>query len=246
MYYPKEGVIFVAINKTGSSSVVTVLNKALYSHDVPEQWQKVPLHPRLLINDQLTHAHAFFYLQELGKEVYSDAYVFTQVRNPYDKVVSDFIFRCRAPKKLEKWRRQRQWFMEQGLSEPSESPGKDLFKRYVEALESGKQSPHPHWDFLSREYKLPDAGRRFLCQHDGLTDLEGNIIVDDIFRLEDMPGDWNRLQRAIEQKTGKTLLDLPHVNQSKRGRYQDYFDDVTFATVTRLFKKDLEAFDYSF
>ena len=38
MYYPKSKLIFVAINKTGSSSMLTALNQALYDPNVPDIW----------------------------------------------------------------------------------------------------------------------------------------------------------------------------------------------------------------
>ncbi|CAA0121249.1 Uncharacterised protein [Halioglobus japonicus] len=247
MYYPEHQVAFVAINKTGSSSVLTALNEALYNRDVPELWQKKPFHKRQRVREDLKHAQAYFYYHVLGEETYSKCYVFSQVRNPFDKVVSDFIFRCRAPKKdVETWRQQRPWFVRQGLLEPTSTPEKNLFRLYVGALASGEQSPHPHWGDISANYDMPDAHKPFINQVDGLTDLDGKIMVDEIFKLEDMPEDWRRLQHTISAKAGRQVADLPHINKSDRDKYKKYYDDETYRIVSELFKDDIAFFDYAF
>ena len=246
MYYPKERVAFVAINKTGSSSILTVLNKGLYSHDVPETWQRVAFHPRYRVQENLKHAQAYFYYHFLGESEYSKCYTFSQVRNPFDKVVSAFIFQCRTPRQLEEWKKQRRWFINHGLLEPTHDPDKSLFKLFVGGLANGDLHPHPHWPRISRKYDLPDLKKAFINQLDGLTDLNGKIMVDDIFRLEDMPEDWHRVQNHIRERNGKQIANLPHVNKSKRDTYQSYYDEETYETVSSLFKDDLTTFDYKF
>lgn len=248
MYYPKSKIIFIAINKTGSSSALTALNQALYDPDVPDIWKKQAFtHRNRLRNyENLKHAHADFYRHYLGEEEFSKCYVFSLVRNPFDQIVSSFIFRCRAPKKIELWKKQRKWFLDNGLLEPTASPEKGLFKLFVKAIEKGDQGTHPAWKTISEKFDMADSGKSFLNQIDGLTNLQGKIIVDDIFRFEALSEGWGDLQRTVRAKAAKTLGDFPHINSSVRNDYRHYYDDDTFDIVSALCRKDIDYFGYSF
>ena len=246
MYYPKDRVIFVGINKTGSSSALTALNEALYDHDVPEMWRKIPYHPRVRVRQDIRHAQAWFYRHVLGEEEYNRSYVFSVVRNPFDKVVSTFVFRCRSPKQVEKWRQQRKWFIDHGLLEPTDSPEKSLFLLFVKSLGEGQQGIHPAWKNISEKFGMSDISKTFNNQLDGLTDLAGNLMVNDVFRLEDFPGEWSRVQSIIKEKTGKEVAGLPHENKSRREQYRDYYDEEAYEIVSALFKDDIDTFNYTF
>jgi len=246
MYYPKYNVVYVAINKTGSSSVAAALNEALYEPDVPELWQKLPYHQTRQVHESLTHAPASFYLSTLGEENFARSLVITQVRNPWDRMVSLFIFRSRAPKNVEKWRRERSWFVENGLLEPSSSPGIELFTAFLLALKAGDQQPSPQWNRISNEYDLPGKDKAFINQLDGLTDEENRLLVDEVMKFENLSDDWSNLKHRVLDHTGKELGDLPHLNKSKRDDYKRYYSDHTYGLVEELFRKDIEYFDYSF
>ncbi|MCF8235571.1 MAG: hypothetical protein K9G67_14795 [Bacteroidales bacterium] len=70
MYYPKFGIVFIGINKTGSSSAIMELSKSYYDLDVPEIWQFAPDSFVLKKNRFLKHAQAYFYQQHLGPNIY--------------------------------------------------------------------------------------------------------------------------------------------------------------------------------
>ncbi|NQX87033.1 MAG: sulfotransferase family 2 domain-containing protein [Halioglobus sp.] len=246
MYYPQANVVYIAINKTGSSSVAAALNEALYEPDVPALWQKLPYHKTRQVHEELTHAPASFYLSALGAEKLARSLVITQVRNPWDRMVSLFIFRCRAPKNVERWRRERLWFIENGLLEPSGNPGRELFSAFLLALKSGAQIPSPQWNRISREYNLPDKEKEFINQLDGLTDQKNNILVDEIMRFECLSADWSRARDRLERHTGRDVGALPHLNKSKRDDYKRYYDEHTHEVVRQLFSRDIEYFNYSF
>jgi len=246
MYYPKSNVLYIAINKTGSSSVAAALNQALYDPDVPELWQKLPYHQTRQVHVALTHAPASFYLSTLGAEEFARSLVITQVRNPWDRMVSLFIFRCRAPKNVEQWRKERAWFVENGLLEPTGKPGVELFMSFLLALKAGDQKPSPQWNRISNEYDLPDKNKAFINQFDGLSDQEDRLLVDEVMRFEHLSDDWSHLKHKVRSHTGKELGDLPHLNKSKRDDYKRYYNDQTYNLVRDLFRKDIEYFGYSF
>ncbi|MFK7978080.1 MAG: sulfotransferase family 2 domain-containing protein [Halioglobus sp.] len=246
MYFPEHQVAFVAINRTASSSLLTALTEGLYSADVPAIWQFKAGHRLRRERDILKHAQAYFYYAQLGQKRYGDAYVFTQVRNPWDKMVSDFLFRCRAPRDVSKWRNTRQWFVAQGIEGPTTEPSKALFKEFILAFNDKTQRAHRQWTRISKEYDLPDVGKDNVNQMDGLSDLAGNIMVDKVMRFESIQEDWDEVRAVIANRTGVHLRELPHLNKANRLDYRAYYDDESRETVARVFSKDIDAFGYSF
>ena len=198
------------------------------------------------IHEYLKHAQAYFYYDYLGEREYKDCFSFSQVRNPWDKMVSDFFFRCRSPKDTEKWRNTRKWFVKNGLPEPTTNPRAGLFRLFVKALERGDLRPHNHWFATSRKFNLPDHFKSNVNQLDGLTDLHGNVLVNRILKLEDTEKEWKSIQSVIKEKTGLEPGPLPHVNKSNREHYRYYYDDESYNIILKLFKKDIEFFNYSF
>lgn len=81
---------------------------------------------------------------------------------------------------------------------------------------------------------------------DGLTDLEGNVIVEEILKFEELSERWDSLQSLVRSRTGKTPGDLPHHNKTSRGDYREYYTEETRDIVGRLFQRDIEYFDYTF
>lgn len=246
MYFPKHGVAFVAINKTGSSSILQALTDGLYSPDVAEIWKFKEGRKLRRERDILKHAQAYFYLTELGKATYENTFVFTQVRNPWDKIVSDFLFRCREPRDPDRWRNTRQWFVGKGMDSPSTEPSIALFRQFIAAFESGEQRAHRQWTSISKEFGMPDVDKPNLNQFDGLSDLDGNLMVTKVMRFETMLEDWDDVRTEIASRTGVMLDALPHLNKAKRLDYREYYDDQARDTVGRIFRQDIEAFGYTF
>lgn len=246
MYYPHDQVIFVAINKCGSSSVLQALNDALYNPDVPEIWRLQGKNRVRRVRENLKHAQAYFYQQVLGKETYDNCLTLSQVRNPWDKMVSTFFFRCTSPADKAKWTQQRAWFIDHGLNGPTDTPDKALFTEFVRALAGREQVPHGPWGNISRQENLADGFKDNFNQLDGLTNLEGDVIVDEILKFEELSERWGTLQELVKSKTGKEPGDLPHHNKTSRGDYREYYTGETRDIVGQLFQKDIEYFDYSF
>ena len=85
-----------------------------------------------------------------------------------------------------------------------------------------------------------DKPRFFLPCHDWLVDAEGRMLVDNVFRLEEMPQAWPVIQR-------RTGIDAPlaHVNASRSaGRGPDWSAPAR-ALVARVFARDFETFGYT-
>jgi len=161
-------------------------------------------------------------------------------------VVSDFFFRCSRPHDPQRWKTLRSWFRKNGLEEASKNPGNELFSLFVNALGSGELTPHGHWHNISERYDLADKNKPNINQLDGLTDPDGNIIVTEIIKLEELTDRWSSLQREIKKRTGKQLGDLPHKNKIRRPSYQNLYNDESRNTIGKLFEQDIEYFKYTF
>jgi|GEM_PF-2732477 len=246
MYYPKHKIIFIAINKTGSTSVLQALNDSFYEQDVPEIWQLNNQPGTGRVHEYLKHAQAYFYYHVLGAEEFNKCYSFSLIRNPWDKLVSDFFFRCRSPKQPEEWRMKRKWFVNKGLLEPTSSPDNDLFRLFVRAMKDHDLIPHGHWKSITRKFDLPDKGKENVNQLDGLTDLDNKLMINNVVKLEEISLRWKSIQHIFKDRTGIDLDNLQHTNQSKRDKYQQYYDAETYEIVNSLFRRDIAYFNYKF
>lgn len=73
-----------------------------------------------------------------------------------------------------------------------------------------------------------------------LEDDDRNIIVDAVYRFEDLTEAWGN----ICSRLGLSLY-LPHTNKTNHKDFRDYYDDETAAIVAKRFSRDIEMFGYS-
>ena len=74
-----------------------------------------------------------------------------------------------------------------------------------------------------------------------LVDESGNLLVDFVGKFENLDEDF----QTICHKVGISA-NLPHINKSKRTRYQGYYDAETRDLTARLYAEDIERFGYTF
>ena len=92
-----------------------------------------------------------------------------------------------------------------------------------------------------------EFGRSMLNEHRGgdLTEWisDGDkIIVDFVGRYENLNEDWSKVCRALQVP----VLPLGRENQVVRQDYRVFYDDESREFVGGLFRKDVEAFNYTF
>ena len=87
----KEKIIFIHIPKTGGGSVEKTLN--IWGSD--NNGSLTPDYNILygLAENKLLHHFTFREILDLTKKKFKDYKVFSFVRNPYDKIVSEFLWR---------------------------------------------------------------------------------------------------------------------------------------------------------
>ena len=175
--------------------------------------------------EKLAHLSALEYLDcgFIPREEFDGLFKFAFVRNPYERLVSEY--------------RYRNYFHHRSFR-----------------------------DFVLN--KLPEPGpddkyRHVMPQYEMLHDGEGRQLVDFVGRFEKLQADFDEVCRQL----GISDSALPHRNPSnKKSRnlkrkfrnalfmngennkrnYTDFYDDETLDAVSRLYRKDIDTFGYSF
>lgn len=81
-----------------------------------------------------------------------------------------------------------------------------------------------------------------LGTHNYLLDLNDNLMVDFLGKIESIEKDFDMLL----QKFSYDQCKLVHVNKSNHKNYREYYDSESREEVEKLFKKDLVVFEYQF
>lgn len=89
-------------------------------------------------------------------------------------------------------------------------------------------------------YAMKD-NNKIIKQADYITDKNCNIMVDFIGRLENIDNDY----RIVCEKIG-IKSKLKKKNKSVHKDYKEYYNSETKKLVEKLYKKDIELFNYSF
>ena len=159
--------------------------------------------------------------------------LFAVVRNPFDRVVSEYAFRRRR--------------FEAG------KPGRhlaNLYKSFEDwTLSTFRDGEMARQDYFERN-DIPYRRARmvggtllwFLPQVGWLGDEEGRILVDELLRFESLDEDWARFSR----KHGLPSR-LVRTNVAPRERdYRRYYSDQTRELVATHYRQDLKTFGYAF
>ncbi|MDX9875817.1 MAG: sulfotransferase family 2 domain-containing protein, partial [Spongiibacteraceae bacterium] len=166
---------------------------------------------------QYTHTPARV-IRRHYREEFRRYFVFTVVRNPWDRLVSTFEFLRNGTT----WKKQQRW--------ATHWLGEQSFETFVLRLED---------DFRFRNGVL--AEDFFFAQSYFTTDCRGRNLVDRIYRFEALPAAFAELT----QRFG-VAADLTHERRSRRRDYRSYYTDRTVAIVERLYAADVRRFGYRF
>ncbi len=164
----------------------------------------------------LQHLNAKSIRKRLGANVFDDYFKFTVVRNPYDRVVSEFHNR----KRVMPW-------------------VKMSFRDFV--LKRIPEKPGFTWKSLFRSKGERALEDQFDSQFDFVHDENGKLMVDFIARYESLEADFQKICTKLGIQ-GK----LPVMNTSKHDDYRSYYDSDTIRRIADIYQKDLEFFKYAF
>jgi hypothetical protein len=195
--------IFVHIPKTAGKSINRFFGM---------EWQK--------------HKDLSRYAQELPPQLFLSYFKFAIVRNPWDRILSDYNFQNKknapANEKLfalddrGRTRSFREW-LDAAFSNPF---------YYESGQWSAEVSPGIH---------------RWSPQVDWIS-LNGNIAVDAVLKMENLERDFEEVCWLL----GRTSGGLPCRNWKFHLHYSHYYDESTRKLVGEYYAKDIETFGYRF
>ncbi|MFT4614978.1 MAG: chondroitin 4-sulfotransferase 11 [Bacteroidia bacterium] len=225
-YSPELGIVFVAIPKTGTTSItraLKVVSKERGGLQLLNEHIDKPFRKKYKLNKigdkkpgHAKHLSAIQLKYILGEEEFERCTTFSVVRNPWARMASRYFF-TRAD------------------NEPTK---KDKIRRGT--TRSFHDMEFERW--LERIYKRHRIGKRKNSQIIKLQDLEGNLIVDRVGKLEDVQStlDW------VSETSGADRMKMPHVNGTRKGDYAQFYNDVTREMVAEVCREDVEGFGYVF
>jgi Sulfotransferase family len=221
--------IHIAIPKTGTTSLVRALKTAHKSSDGKLTLLNEKITPEFRSTHSLNelgdnkpgsakHLSAIQLKHILGEHEFNRCFKFSIVRNPWARLVT-------------------RYFYTHSDFEPSNE--EKLRRGTTRKFHSMKFE-----DWIVRYYKNGIRRRKQSSQLRKLVDLEGNLIVDYIGRLETFQESLNHICDKI--KINRILV--PHVNgtSSKRGHYSEFYNQRTRDIVEEACSEDIEFFGFQF
>jgi hypothetical protein len=186
--------IFFHVPRTGGNSISrSLFGHAVGGHHFPETYEKV-----------------------FGKERFEEYFKFAFVRNPWDRVVSAFLF-----------------LKDGGMH----AADREWAERHLQGM---NDIPSFARGYLARPNR--ETGTHFVPQIEFLTDEGSEIIVDFVGRFESIEVDY----RDVAGRLGIDSPLLPlNVSQPRRD-YRSYFDAESLKIVESVYAADVERFGYQF
>lgn len=204
--------VFIHIPKTGGVSLTHAIMSEILGYRTHGEIGKMPNDLKFRFEVRNAQKHAFgkaFVPHHLSKGQWDEYYKFAVVRNPWDRLISEFH-----------WRQTR----------PAHRPSTNLdeFITYCEKRMNSKSSRDIYWAHAQ-------------LQSDFVTGRKGKLLVDKLYRFENMPDTYIDLAR----KLNLPLRNEKH-NTSDHKHYREYYNTKQRDRVAKLYRKDIEGFGYEF
>lgn len=210
----KKKILFVHVPKNAGTSITKIFDFKKGVKNLTGFEEKTRIHFSHLTIGQIKN---FINL----KKYYSFAFV----RNPFDKIVSEFFYR-----KLHK------------------DKNVNYFKRL-------KVKKFTFDEFVNRlsEFKITNRINKSLEESHFLTQtkflyIRNKLYVDFVGRIENFENDFKKLVEKINEKRNLNInIDkIHHSNSSKHVNYKFYYNSTTKKIIEKIYKKDLDNFNYVF
>ena len=155
-----------------------------------------------------------------------DYFVFSFVRNPWDRLVSTFFYLMR------------------GGRAPVDQRRRDtILKKYNGNFRDFVLDIENWIDIKEEDSIYPDKYiPHFRPQYEYICDPDGVCLVDFIGRVETLADDFQELCGLLSVENAK----LKRKNKTSHKKYFKYYDAETRDIVARFYARDIELFDYQF
>lgn len=204
--HPVGDFFFIHVPKTGGCSVARALEEITGFH-----WSYFRGHATAYNFEQ--------YYTDLWERQFSFAFV----RNPFDQIVSWFLYHRRNGQHHHQYDTFEEWVYE-GMSH-GWSDNISLFKGLVW-----------RWPYDPEDAPAPYDTSRMIC------DPDGKVLVDFVGRFENLEEDWSHVCSRLG-----FYYPLPHANKVEgRSHYRDYYTPEVRRVVEEHQKHNLDRFNYTF
>lgn len=212
--------LFIRVPKNASTSLINAFNKNCYLIKVNSlnNLETAFVKNKNGILYSKTQYRSRLIHQYSKKIKLNKVFSFGFVRNPYARAVSSFKLHSNE-KLVNEWR---------------SGKVRKNFKQYLKILE--KQNLNPSYEFMSPEFLMA-------CQqYPFLIDDHHSVKVNFIGKVENIQNDINIVTKKLNLKK----IIIPHLNKTNVKNYVEYYDDECKDIVAKIYKKDIEYFNYQF
>ncbi|MCF7914751.1 MAG: sulfotransferase family protein [Spirochaetaceae bacterium] len=217
--------IYMAVPKAANTSMKTALTNLMPIDIQNSLNETLPVRELYAIHRNELFKRKIRLMKHQVKR-YNDYFVFTIVRNPWDRLVSCYADLIRSSSKVE----------DDTINSRENLP---LFKHGM-----GFRAQMPFDEFVEAVVSTPDrrSNRHFRSQYTFLTDGKGRLLPQFIGHFSNLQDDFEK----IKQQVNVHDLQLPHVRRSSRSDYREYYNNYLRKLVETRYEKDIALFNFSF
>lgn len=243
------GVGFVGIGKTGSLFMQSALE--FFAHEQLLSTIK-PGSRSCSVGARMGwhHASAFLQRRAFGAAAWEEAFTFALVRDPWARLVSHWAFHIGSRNPLDAGHLTPE---QRSAARLNESHSIAHFRSWM------RHARHVHppnsteaWKFTTSDAHGNEQARTFnASQLSWLVDERGRLLVDDVYRLEDLESRWPQLQQRVcglQAVSYRATLNHPTIramdHPSQHAHYREYYDEETSNIVAEYMEADIRRFGY--
>lgn len=231
--------LFIHITKTGGHSIRTHFEENSIhwrgGHITAQHVWDTKTDGKLMCTEENGMGYGGTYATPYGTPLYFDPIEETSmavVRNPYDKIISTYHY-------LQE--RKRVGAEDKSFDEWFDFNIGDKGRFTSDILKLNESSTTSDIQKFKKTGDVNIAWTFWLPQYYWLS-YNGEIVIDKILKFENLEVEYNEFIK----KNDFDSIPLEHLNSTKHDHYSTYFNNNQIEIVQKLYKKDLDTFNYKF